>query len=417
MTAPQTNIVGAAFASTFTTDITRPEKGETRLRFERKEETMPFDPKLFQNGATPTATKPTTATPPWGPPTSTLGTPTSALSDNQPIVPSALSLKPPGPPPFRLRLRRRWTPYKDWLARSLDYPDAVSRMGEIIGTERRAVAELSADETLVYTVANSKGGAGKTPLITCSATAIGDATGRPVLVLDANLENGGAADRLGIAYDHTLTQSEALSLVSKGLPDRELFRALCPTGNNVAVIRADDPNKVRFGVDQFRELFNHLHGLYPIIALDTGNSITGDIALACFDLADVVLFPLLAYEGLDTKGSSLDKCIFTRAQLALDGHSEKVDRGITVAVGVEEGGTTLDEFRRALQNPVGMMMEVPFDPYAKGGRVVRVEPLELIQLHAEQGLAQASLAPHTQLAYLRIVKAMFQQKASPQSSE
>lgn len=37
MTAPQTNYIGAAFASTFTTDITRPEKGETQLRFERKE--------------------------------------------------------------------------------------------------------------------------------------------------------------------------------------------------------------------------------------------------------------------------------------------------------------------------------------------------------------------------------------------
>lgn len=377
---------------------------------------MPFDPKLFTDAkdgakAPDAPALPTTpsAISPWGPP--------GTSSSKKLIVPSALSLKPPGSPPHRVRLRRKWEPYKDWLARSLDYPDAVSRMQAIIEAERREVAELASGETLVYTVANSKGAGGKTPLITCSAAVIGYATNRPVLVVDVNPDNGGAAARLGIAHRQTLTQSEALSLVTRGMPERELFSALYPTGNNVAVIRSDDPNRVRFDVDQFKELFARLHGLYPIIALDTGNSITRDITLACFDLADIVLFPLLAFQGVHTAGSSLDGCVFARQQLALDGYSGKVDRGITVAIGVEEEGAALDDFRRALQNPEGMMMEVPFDPYAKADRIVRVEPFELIQLHAEQGQAQASLAPHTTLAYLRIVKAMFQQKASPQSSE
>ena len=317
-------------------------------------------------------------------------------------IPTPSQLKPPGSPPWAVF----WWLRRKWEGELRLYNDAVARMGKAIESRRTCLQQLVRQRPIVITTVSPKGGAGKTASSTCLAAVIGEATQYPVLVIDANPDWGGAAKRLGVEDAQTISLTELVALIDTNTTPAVLQRMMLPTENSVFIVRSDDANVKRLGVERFRELVEHMRRLFSIIVLDTGTAITSDINTACIEIADVVTFPLLTTSGNATKGGPVDGCVHARQQLVADGFADKVAHGITIAMGVEYG-QELDAFRLATNNPDGLMLPVPFDGYVGDNQIVRVDPFDRNVTSVFRAEVQRCIAPHTQLAYLDIAIAAF----------
>lgn len=323
-------------------------------------------------------------------------------------VPLAAELQHPGLPPWKLL----WWKRRAWEGRSELYQQAVMGMADAIAVRRAYLKQLYLRRPIVLAPASPKGGAGKTATATCLAAVIGDAVNDSVLIIDANPDWGGAAKRLGVSDSQTLSLTELYEFFTGGETDASTIRNMMwPTENGVRIVRSDDANIQRMGVDKLRELIDKMRTVFSAIILDTGTAITSPVNLACYEYTDSLLFPLLTTTGRDNEGGSVDGCKFAREQLQANGFADKVASSVTVALGI--GPTDpLDPFREATDNRDGRMLAVPFDTHVYNNQVVRVVPFDRQVIEAERGVDRTSIAPHTQLAYLDIAIAAYHQAAS-----
>ena len=261
----------------------------------------------------------------------------------------------------------------------------------------------------VFAPAHSKGGVGKTPSATAIAAVCGQATRQPVFLVDANPYMGGAAARSGVERAGLLTVTDLIRH-HREMTMHDILAATYPTEYGVFTIASDhravrEPDPV-----EFTAMIESLKRLSPIIVIDTGNNIGGELNRAIFRLSSALVFPMLTAWGHHTTNGPVDDLIGTKNMLELMAQEDPQDRcftaktrlGVTVALGLRPDQSER-EFRIAAGQQ-GLMLTVPWDDTA-----ATPQPLVLPTKEGILTPIKGVIDPYTAVAWAKVALACFQQ--------
>lgn len=264
-------------------------------------------------------------------------------------------------------------------------PSEMSYRADVAALRRRRT------RTKTIVVANSKGGAGKTPTCVCLGSVFGRQLGGATVVYDNNDFEGTARFRT-LATDHHASILHLLAdrqqLLDAQAASTTINRYVHHQGEDqYGVLWSDttlDGDYVATG-DDVVAVHEILSRYYEMVIVDTGNSHRAPNWRAAADLADALVVPCTENEDTAENGARVLETMHQRG-----GHQAKLAREAVVVVSQETpDGGDFDRIYSKWEKDVanGLAREViaiPHDPALKSG-VIRWD----------------ALRPETQRAWLR----------------
>lgn len=288
---------------------------------------------------------------------------------------------------------------------------AIEELRGVMAYMQRQLYEASrrAGTSRVFAPAHSKGGVGKTPSATTVAAVCGQATRLPVFLVDANPYRGGAAGRSGVELGDVLTVTEVMQR-HETMTMNDFLERTNPTEYGVLTI-ASDPEAVRpHEADEFTAMIESLKKLTPIIVIDTGNDVLGELNRAIYRMASTLMFPMLTVWGPQTVNGPVDDLLGTKHSLQLMAKADerdlsfeaKTQLGVTIALGL-----TPDQSEREFRDAAGaegLMLTVPWDDTA-----ATPQPLVLPTKDGPLTPTRGVIDPYTAVAWTKVALACFEQ--------
>ena len=173
------------------------------------------------------------------------------------------------------------------------------------------VAARPAQRGTVISVFSSKGGTGKTFLATNLATAIAEVSGKDTAVADLDVDMGDVFSYFGLEPNKQL---EDLIVLGEGADRETVFANATRLGEHLYGFGAiPDPTMQPPGGEAIGKYLRVLRGNFSYVLVDASADYT-DLALACFDLSDVICL----VTGLDVVGvKHLSKAMETLLTIGL----------------------------------------------------------------------------------------------------
>lgn len=196
----------------------------------------------------------------------------------------------------------------------------------------------------VVSVIASKGGAGKTPLISLLAALYAWITNVSTLLIEGN-ENAGTIDG-----SSGVSRSDVKVLLTDAINDHELINTHRKCGENLGrhlqtglnVLLSDSNNKNnQFTLKAFLDMFDVLSEQHYATFGDTGNGmgITKAANTGLLLKSHVILFPLVA-----DNYSTYQPLLTTMLDMYRDGHTEKLKKYSRIVINATGTDYTLDHF-------------------------------------------------------------------------
>ena len=142
----------------------------------------------------------------------------------------------------------------------------VLELGEKLNEIAMSIVEF------VLTVVNTKGGAGKTPLLAYLASVYAAYSNNPTVALDLNQNEGTLHNMFGMLRNMTLTLGRALKMRAELVNWKAIapkMKAHIQTG--VRVMASEDIDLKAIEVSVFDELIDGMRNASQLVAIDTGN--------------------------------------------------------------------------------------------------------------------------------------------------
>jgi hypothetical protein len=228
---------------------------------------------------------------------------------------------------------------------------------------------------MIIAVLNSKGGAGKTLLSAWLSCAIAWVIKRPVLALDANVNAGHTAKRMGMRRESTIM----LRAFLRRLADLQSLEQLDDVINwheetGAAVVscepKKDKEAKEDFSQEEFEGGVRVLKQSSHVLVLDMGNGVDHPANKGSVNSASVLVFA-----GLARSDDSLDDVETTIGQYIDEGHGDKVHEGIIVIVGAPPRKRAA--FAKRYGFPVERVFVLPYNLYMRHDKPVRLKKVPL----------------------------------------
>lgn len=218
---------------------------------------------------------------------------------------------------------------------------------------------LTVKNERIIAILNSKGGAGKTPILAYLSCIHKKVTEEPVIFIDANENVGTAHLWFGIERSLTLLLQEAV-LERQQLTSYSRIARKGAAKHLQSSTRFIGSNRKRgkpFDSNQFIEMVRIVNESFNSTYLDTGNGFDSQSNIGTVEIANALLFPIIAnnpgtYNGL----------VLSMQNYIEEGHGEKVRNGFIVVNATQPGDTKekfLDIIRTELtKHPVPTYNEV-----------------------------------------------------------
>lgn len=190
----------------------------------------------------------------------------------------------------------------------------------------------------IFAVVNSKGGSVKTSTTVYLGKLHAYIIKQSIVALDANVNSGHTAKRMGILREATLQLRTFIRAVDKGLKDATKGLQNLPQlldqiewepETGLGVIASEKASNANFSLKSFKIALLWLKDKVHSVWCDLGNGIMTPSNVGSVDLADTLIYP-----GLVSSGDSLDDIFSTQQRYIERGYEVKVRNGIIVIVGV-----------------------------------------------------------------------------------
>lgn len=217
------------------------------------------------------------------------------------------------------------------------------------------------------TVANVKGGAGKSPVACNYATVKGSVTGRVTTVIDNNPNWGTAAMLLGVDPSETVTvrmMNEAI-LADKVTSFDEFSAPLGWNRFHVQLVASDAlARRESYGYNVAKNVIKTGKTNSIFVVVDTGNEISDSAMRATLELSDLLIVPTL------TTHAKLEGAVHTMENFRNWGHEALVRHSIVVVCGLRPGDSA-ENYRKELGlGDDHVLMGIPFDDRIHNDMVV-----------------------------------------------
>ncbi|MDB5187289.1 MAG: plasmid partitioning protein ParA [Candidatus Saccharibacteria bacterium] len=288
----------------------------------------------------------------------------------------------------------------------------IDKENRVIRNAQRFIAlRVLSDEKPSATVAfwGLKGDSATTTTCAISADVMSEVTCADVSAVDLNPASGTLGERLGksnveVGVNNTVTIRELL-YIGPRIKNRKHFAHYArPTENGVFVVSADNivDRTSHLNSDDAASILKIAedNSSYPYI--DTPNDITTPVSQEIASKAGVYVFT--AFTG---EPDSLRQLSKTMETLRRHGHQDKVDNGVVVISGIQEG-ENVDDYRRFLHivnidNKIvqrlaefkGHFLGIPFDHAIKPAAKIQLKAIQQDTYYAyvDVNIAILELAP------------------------
>ena len=270
---------------------------------------------------------------------------------------------------------------RDREARIKDLHDYLHQLGEHI--------RMYSNCRMSATVANMKGGVGKTPLSAYMASTLADYSRRGVIVIDHNEMRGTTAVQLGLGDVPGMTVRQAFAAIQR----QELNNAgdylskLPTTKHGVAVLSSDSVvGHEELYLEETSDLNIKTARRHIQFAVnDTGNYIQGSAMRGVLNNTNVLLVPTLPNAISTTCARE------TITNLRKWNYDGLVDRAIVVVIGIPDGAT-LESYRDQLGiNKSALLFAVPHDERGRSCAPVDLDVTDFYVRIAYNEITLASL--------------------------
>lgn len=222
----------------------------------------------------------------------------------------------------------------------------------------------------IIVVCNTKGGSGKTVLVTWLSALYARILKAGVLAFDINQSPGGTSKRLGVPRENTLQLRETIEKVLDGTLDSlsSVFNAVeRHRESGVMVVASEAKSKKPIAKPKFIVTMVTLKKFFALVFADCGND-----PMAAGNHGAVECGQTLVFVGNIHMADSVDDLGNTRDvynELGDRTLSDKVEEGIVVIVGEQE--SKRGEYATRFDVPIERVHIIPFNKYMKSGKVVR----------------------------------------------
>lgn len=269
--------------------------------------------------------------------------PTPPFGQHRPAQPSGSPQNTPETAPSKPRFERPdlvplhglhhlvWLMVGQWLYPLTGWDWLVRRSNrERFDTACKSVWDLRHVQK-IFAVVNSKGGSVKTSTTVYLGKLHAFIVKQTIVALDANVNSGHTAKRMGILRESTLQLRTFIKAVTKSLQNLpQLFDQIeWEPETGLGVIASEKASNANFSLKSFKAALLWLKDKIHSVWCDLGNGIMTPSNVGSVDLADTLIFP-----GLVTSGDSLDDILSTQQRYIEKGYGVKVHNGIIVIVGI-----------------------------------------------------------------------------------
>jgi len=205
-----------------------------------------------------------------------------------------------------------------------------------IDVKKDLLRQLTITNQRIVTVANSKGGASKTPDMGYLSCIQMDITRDPVLFIDANINAGSAHALFGFNREETILLRQAVA----GRHELNSYSTLAgvtarhPSGTRFIGSDVDGDEDGAFTLSEFNETIRINDGAFHSTYLDNGNGFSDIPNIGCIESANAVVFSALA-----DKPSSLEGLVTTMDRYIDLQFEQKVYNGFVVINATQPGDT------------------------------------------------------------------------------
>ena len=188
----------------------------------------------------------------------------------------------------------------------------------------------------IVAILNSKGGAGKTPILAYLSCIQKKVTEEPVLFIDANEAVGTAHLWFGIERNETLLLQEAVL----GRHELTSYSKIARKGaakhlqSSTRFIGSNRKREKPFDSDEFIEMVEFVSESYNSTYLDTGNGFDSQSNIGTVEIANALLFPIIA-----NNPGTYDGLVLSMQNYIEEGHGDKVRNGFIVVNATQPGDT------------------------------------------------------------------------------
>jgi len=237
----------------------------------------------------------------------------------------------------------------------------------------------------IITAFSPKGGVGTSTVATNLAVSLHQNTGKPVVLVDLDLEAGDADMFLNLRTKYTI--SDVTSNIAR--LDRAFLEGVLAKHSS-GIYLLSEPDRVEdaesITASQVREVLDLLKSMFAYIVVDT-NMGYGDINLSAFDASDMILLVgVLSLPSIRNMQKALD--VFDRLGYGQDKVKLVINRYL------RKSEITIDDAHRALNYQV--FLNLPNDFNDVMSSINRGLPLNLLAPHSEISRSFRDLAKLTQ---------------------
>lgn len=222
---------------------------------------------------------------------------------------------------------------------------------------------LTVKNQRIITILNSKGGAGKTPIMAYLSCILKKVTEEPVIFIDANENVGTAHLWFNIERRETLLLQEAV-IERKQLTSFKKIAKRAAKHLNTATrfIGSNRKREKPFNATEFIEMVRIIDESYNSTFIDTGNGFDSQSNIGAVEVANAFLFPILA-----KKPDTYDGLVLSMQNYIEEGHEAKVRNGFIV-VNAAQPGDTKDKYLNIIQDE---LIKHPVPTYNPATRITR----------------------------------------------